>query len=169
MARGSDRNIGGAARPPGLHHAAALAATALACLPLAAQAQRSAMTVIMPEHPGAKAVQEDWGYAEAVVAGNTIYLSGVVVGLHPGETDLEAAFDRAFRRIEATLKRAGASWDDVVDITSFHTDILPQIEAMKRVKSRYVRAPYPAWTAIDVDRLLPDTGLTEIKIVAVKR
>ncbi|NWN27523.1 RidA family protein, partial [Escherichia marmotae] len=66
-------------------------------------------------------------------------------------------------------KRVGASWDDVVDITSFHTDILPQIEAMKRVKARYVRAPYPAWTAIDVDRLLPDAGLTEIKIVAVKR
>jgi enamine deaminase RidA (YjgF/YER057c/UK114 family) len=40
---------------------------------------------------------------------------------------------------------------------------------MKRVKHRYVHAPYPAWTAIDVDRLLPDKGLTEIKIVAVKR
>ncbi|WP_266095704.1 Rid family hydrolase, partial [Acinetobacter baumannii] len=89
------------------------------------QAQRSAMTVIMPEDPRARAAQEDWGYAEAVVAGNTIYLSGMVVGLRPGETDLDAAFDRVFRRIEGTLKRVGASWDDVVDITSFHTDILP--------------------------------------------
>lgn len=169
MARGTKRNIGGAAKRGGGRRAMGLVATVLACLPAAAQAQRSAMTVIMPENSGARAAQEDWGYAEAVVAGNTIYLSGVVVGLAPGETDLDAAFDRAFRRIEATLKRAGASWDDVVDITSFHTDILPQIAAMKRVKHRYVHAPYPAWTAIDVDRLLPDKGLTEIKIVAVKR
>ncbi|MEN2710835.1 RidA family protein [Sphingomonas sp. NPDC092331] len=169
MARDMDRSIGGAANRRRARRAMALAAAALACLPAAAHAQRSAMTVIMPENPGAKASQEDWGYAEAVVAGNTIYLSGVVVGFAPGETDLEAAFDRAFRRIEATLKRAGASWDDVVDITSFHTDILPQLAAMKRVKHRYVHAPFPAWTAIDVDRLLPDAGLTEIKVVAVKR
>jgi hypothetical protein len=27
-------------------------------------------------------------------------------------------------------------------------------------------SPPPAWTAIDVDRLLPDNGIAEIKIVA---
>ncbi|MCH7862656.1 MAG: hypothetical protein IH998_13440, partial [Proteobacteria bacterium] len=88
MARDMDRSIGGAANRRRARRAMALAAAALACLPAAAHAQRSAMTVIMPENPGAKASQEDWGYAEAVVAGNTIYLSGVVVGFAPGETDL---------------------------------------------------------------------------------
>ena len=51
-------------------------------------------------------------------------------------------------------------------MTTFHTDLPKQIEAFTAVKHRYVRAPFPAWTAIDVDRLLPDRGLVEIKVVA---
>ncbi|MGF1456223.1 MAG: hypothetical protein ACFB6R_12720 [Alphaproteobacteria bacterium] len=31
---------------------------------------------------------------------------------------------------------------------------------------RDVEAPFPAWTAIDIDRLYPDGGLVEIKVVA---
>jgi Endoribonuclease L-PSP len=60
----------------------------------------------------------------------------------------------------------GASWDDVVDITSFHTDIVVQMPAIVAAHKKRVEVPYPAWTAIDVDRLIPDGGITEIKIVA---
>ncbi|HEX8217451.1 MAG TPA: Rid family hydrolase, partial [Allosphingosinicella sp.] len=74
--------------------------------------------------------------------------------------------DRTYARIGAILARAGAGWDDVVDITSYHTDIAAQFPAMVSVHRRYVRAPFPAWTAIDVDRLIPDRGITELKIVA---
>jgi enamine deaminase RidA (YjgF/YER057c/UK114 family) len=38
--------------------------------------------------------------------------------------------------------------------------------AITAVKNRYIRAPFPAWTAIGVSRLIPDKGLTEIKMVA---
>jgi len=34
------------------------------------------------------------------------------------------------------------------------------------VKNKYVVGPPPAWTAIEVSRLIPNTGITEIKIVA---
>jgi hypothetical protein len=34
------------------------------------------------------------------------------------------------------------------------------------VQRRVLGSPPPAWTAVDVDRLLPDGGITEIKIVA---
>jgi enamine deaminase RidA (YjgF/YER057c/UK114 family) len=119
----------------------------------------------MSEDEGERGFQERTGYADAVIAGDTIYLSGVVVGLREGE-DLNAAYDRTYRHIAAILARAGAGWDDVVDITSYHTDITAQFPAMAQVHRRYVRAPFPAWTAIDVDRLVPERGLTEIKIVA---
>jgi enamine deaminase RidA (YjgF/YER057c/UK114 family) len=111
---------------------------------------------------------EEWGYADAVIDGDRVWLSGVVAGLRPGETmaDQEAAYDRAFRRIENVLKRAGSSFDGVVEITTFHTDLPAQIEAFKKVKHRYIRRPFPAWTAIDIDRLVPDRGLVEIKLVA---
>jgi enamine deaminase RidA (YjgF/YER057c/UK114 family) len=142
-----------------------LASVAVAT-PSAAGAQaRQQATVLMSEDEGERAFQERTGYADAVVAGDTIYLSGVVVGQREGEP-LDAAYDRAYRRIGAILARAGASWDDVVDMTSYHTDITVEFEAMTAVHRRYVNPPFPAWTAIDVDRLIPGLGITEIKIVA---
>ena len=145
------------------HLIALLAATA--SLPALAGARQEA-TVILPENPQARKVHEDWGFAEAIVAGDTVYLSCVVVVLQPGESDLETAYARAFDRMGASLRRAGVGWDDVVDITSYHTDLTTQMPAIIAVKHRYVKAPFPAWTAIGVTRLIPDRGLTEIKLVA---
>ena len=149
-----------------MNRAALLIAALAACLPDAAAAQaRRQGTVLMSEDEGSRRFQEEWGYADAVVAGDTIYLSGIVVGQREGET-LEAAYDRGYRHIGVILRRAGASWDDVVDITSYHTDVTTQMPAITAVHRRYVTAPFPAWTAIDVDRLIPERGITEIKIIA---
>ena len=135
--------------------------------PAAAHAgSRQEAKVLLSEDPGERKFQEDWGYADAVVAGDTIYLSGVVAGPRPGETDLKLAYDRAFKKIGSVLTRSGASWDDVVDITSFHTDLTTQMPAIVAVKKTYMRDPPPAWTAIGVTRLIPGSGITEIKMVA---
>ncbi|WP_447929374.1 RidA family protein [Sphingopyxis fribergensis] len=131
-------------------------------------AAREADKVLMSEQPQGRAFQESVGYAEAVIAGDTIYLSGVVAGLAKGETDLAPGYDRAFKAIAATLARAGASWDDVVDITTFHTDLAAHTDGFVAVKNNYVKAPFPAWTAIGVSRLYEPTAVVEIKVVAVK-
>ncbi|MGQ3025448.1 RidA family protein [Sphingopyxis sp.] len=131
-------------------------------------AARETDKVLMSEHPQGRAFQEAVGYADAVIAGDTIYLSGVVAGMAKGETDLAAGYDRAFKGIAATLARAGASWDDVVDITTFHTDLAAHIDGFAAVKNKYVKAPFPAWTAIGVSRLYEPTAVVEIKVVAVK-
>ena len=144
-------------------------ALATLALPAAAEAgSRQQATILMSDHPQARKFQEDWGYADAVVSGDMVYLSGVVAGVAPGETDLKPAYDRAFRQMGKILERAGASWDDVLDITSFHTDLTTQMPAIVAVKKKYVVGPPPAWTAIQVSRLIPDAGITEIKIVARK-
>jgi enamine deaminase RidA (YjgF/YER057c/UK114 family) len=132
--------------------------------PAFAQARQQA-TVLMSEDAEERRFQEEWGYSDAIVAGDNIYLSGVVAGQRDGET-LEAAYERTYARIGAVLRRAGASWDDVVDITTYHTDVVAQMPAIVAVHRRHVTAPFPAWTAIDVDRLIPERGITEIKIVA---
>ena len=133
-----------------------------------AAAAPAASQSIMPDHPEARKIQEGWGFADAVVSGDTIYLSGVVVGTRPADANLEVAYDRAFARIADILKRAGSSWQDVVDITSYHTDLGTQMERMVAVKNGLGKAPFPAWTAIEVRRLIPDIGITEIKVVAKK-
>ena len=145
-----------------MKRAAFLFALALA-LPASASAQPA--RVLMSEDEGERRFQEELGYADAVIVGDTVYLSGVVVSQRDGET-LEASYERAYRHIGAILARAGSGWADVVDVTSFHTDVNAQIQAMAAVQKKHMAGRIPAWTAIDVDRLIPDRGITEIKIVA---
>lgn len=141
----------------------------LAGLLLAAPATaRDPADVLMPADPAALAQQNQYGYAEAVRAGDMIYLSGVVAGPVAGEKGLVPAYERAFGHIDSILKRAGASWDDVVDMTTYHTDIDSQIADIATVKNRYVKAPFPAWIAIQISRLFEPTAVTEIKVTAYK-
>lgn len=127
--------------------------------------------VVMPARAASRRVFTEWGFAEAVIDGDRIWLSGVVAGLGQNETlaDSEKAYDRAFRIIGDVLARSGSSFDGVVEMTTFHTDIAAQMDGFMKVKHRYIREPFPAWTAIDIDRLVPDRGLVEIKIVARRR
>src|SRR5689334_17306587 len=105
--------------------------SALALVPVAARADvRAHALVLMPDDPAARKFADDWGFSDAIVVGDTIYLSGVVAGLHEGETSLEPAYTRAFERIGAILRHAGASWDDVVEMTTFHTDLTTQMPAI---------------------------------------
>lgn len=90
----------------------ATAATAMLSLALLAEPAfaRDPANVLMPENPEARAFQEAVGYATAVIAGDTIYLSGVVAGPAKGESDLAPGYERAFALIAATLARVGTMW-----------------------------------------------------------
>jgi enamine deaminase RidA (YjgF/YER057c/UK114 family) len=125
--------------------------------------------VLMAPDPAALKLEQDWGFSDAILSGDTVYLSGVVAGVREGESDLRLGYTRAFERIGEILKNAGASWDDVVEIMSFHTDLTTQMPAIVSVKNIYVKPPFPAWTAIQVSRLIPSNGITEIRIVAKLR
>jgi enamine deaminase RidA (YjgF/YER057c/UK114 family) len=119
--------------------------------------------------PDEQSAYDEFHYSPAVRAGDYVFLSGVVAGMRPdqsGETAMEQSFDRAFRNVATVLRAAGADWDDVVEMTTYHTDLPAQFDVFARVKDRYVGEPYPAWTAIDVDRLLPDRGIVEIRVIA---
>ena len=142
-----------------------VAAMALAGPAIAGTRQQA--KVIMTEHPQGRQNQEDWGCADAVVSGDIIYLSGVVAGQREGES-LEVSYTRTFERIAGILARAGASWDDVLEMTSYHTDLQSQMPAIVAVKKRFVKPPALAWTAIEIARLIPDRGITEIKVIARK-
>lgn len=132
---------------------------------------RKPENVVMPERPEVRRFFTEWGFAEAVIDGDRVWLSGVVAGLRQGETmaDADKAYDRAFKMLEDVLTRSGSSFDGVVDITTFHTDLPAQFDGFRKVKDRYIREPFPAWTAIDIDRLVPDGGLVEIKLVARRK
>lgn len=139
---------------------------ALAAAAQAPEGARQQATVIMPEDARQRQFQQDYGYVDAVVSYGIVYLSGVPAYLAPGETDLDKAFTRAFEDLGRTLVRAGVSWDDVVQVNSVHTDVNGQIEAMVKVKNRYMKGKPPAWTAVGTNGLLQPGGIAEITLVA---
>lgn len=114
----------------------------------------------------------DYGFSPAVRAGDFIFVSGVVAGIEKdAQTTPEtmaAGYERAFSRLEEILGAAGASWRDVAEMTTYHTDLPAQASVFMAAKNRRMAEPYPAWTAIDVDRLWPDNGITEIRLTVYK-
>ena len=72
---------------------------------------------------------------------------------------------RAFANLREVLAAAGCTFDDVIDVTSFHTNPQTQFETMMAVRAEEIGdPPYPNWTAIGVNWL---AGFDfEIKVIA---
>lgn len=115
-----------------------------------AQAQRKRDAVFPP---GRQALYEKHRYSAAIRSGDLLFVSGQVGSREDGspEPDYEAQVALAFERLSAVLAAAGCTFDDVVDVTTFHTDPAAQFDAMMRVRDRVIgEAPYPNWTAVGV-------------------
>ena len=113
------------------------------------------------------ALYEQHGYSAAVRSDDLLFVSGQVGSRADGspEPDFEAQVRLAFANLEATLAAGGCTFDDIVDVTSFHTDPEKQMGAVMAVKSeKFPRIPYPNWTALGVNWL---AGFDfEIKVTA---
>ncbi|MEM8919226.1 MAG: Rid family hydrolase [Pseudomonadota bacterium] len=133
---------------------------------LATGAQAEPKQTIMPEKPEDRTFFDQFGFSEATIHNGTVYLSGIIVGPPREGMTEEEVYDRTFAYIAKILARAGSSWDDVIDMTTYHVDIDQSMPVLSAVKNRYVKAPFPAWTAIDIDRLFSPDGRVEIKITA---
>lgn len=106
-------------------------------------------------------------YSAAIRSGDLLFVSGQVGSRSDGspEPDFEAQVRLAFDNLKATLKAGGCGLDDIVDLTSFHTDPEHQFDTIMKIKSEvFPTAPYPNWTAIGVNWL---AGFDfEIKVIA---
>ena len=107
------------------------------------------------------------GYSAAARADNLLFVSGQVGSRDDGspEPNFEVQVRRAFANLEATLLAGGCGFDDIVDVTTFHTDPENQFETIMAVKCKiFDQVPYPTWTALGVNWL---AGFDfEIKVVA---
>ena len=118
---------------------------------------------------GMEAVYNDIHYSPAVRVGRTIYISGQI-----GRddqlaviSDNEAQIVQAFENLKLVVEAAGATMEDIVDLTTFHTD-MRDLRLFMSVRDRYLTTDYPAWTAIGVSALGGVPGLiVEIKAIAV--
>jgi len=111
---------------------------------------------------------EDWHFSPVLDTGEFVFLSGIT----GARADLSFAGDPetqirdTFQFAQEHLQAARLTFDDVVEMTTYHVDLREHLAAFMRVKDEYVAAPYPAWTAIGVTELITEGTIIEIRLIA---
>jgi len=119
--------------------------------------------------PPFQALYQAFHFSPATRVGDTIWVSGQVgldAEMKPAGGMQEQA-RLAFEALKAVLESAGASLDDVVELTTFHTDLRRDIAVFTAVKDKYIAQPFPSWTAVGVTELALPELCIEIRAVAV--
>lgn len=108
-------------------------------------------------------------YSPGLRDGRVVYVSGHIGRSPDGElpADPETQTREAFAGVGRTLARLGATWADVVEITSYHVGLREQSELLLRVHDEFVQEPYPAWTAVGVTELFSPDAVVEVSVTAV--
>ena len=121
-------------------------------------------------------------YPHARSVGNLVFLSGIGPRQRgsraiPGVTldadgvvtdyDIEAQCHSVFANVRAVLADAGLSWEHLVDVTVFLTNMRDDFAAFNRVYADYFKEHQPCRTTVEVGAL-PTPIAVELKCIAVR-
>jgi 2-iminobutanoate/2-iminopropanoate deaminase len=115
--------------------------------------------------------EKEYGYAQAVKVGDTIYLSGQVShddrGNIVGLRDMEAQMRQAYTNIQKVLAQYEATMDNVVDEVLFVTDMDTAFAAAVKCRHEvFSGTPVVASTIVQIQRLAFPDLMIEIRCVA---
>ncbi|QDE88257.1 2-aminomuconate deaminase [Myxococcus xanthus] len=119
-------------------------------------------------------------YPHARRVGNLLFLSGVgprergtkkIPGVELDAEgnivsyDIEAQCHSVFRNVRYILEDAGASWDKLVDVTVYLTDMKKDFPTFNRLWAKYFKDNPPCRTTLEINRL-PTPIAIELKCIA---
>ena len=119
-------------------------------------------------------------YPHARKVGNFLFLSGVgprergnkgVPGVELNEKeeiisyDFESQCHSVFKNVKYILEEAGSSWENIVDVTVFLTNIKDDFITYNRIYAEYFKDNQPCRTTVEVNRL-PTPIAIELKVIA---
>ncbi|NOT54546.1 MAG: RidA family protein [Deltaproteobacteria bacterium] len=120
--------------------------------------------------PSMKNLHERFRYSPGVKAGPFLYIAGQVgrdesLNVVEGK---EAQFVQAFENVKQVLTTAGVTFEDVVEMVTYHTD-MRDLSLFMQVKDRYFTNldRLPTWTGIGTTGLAMPGLLVEIKCTAL--
>jgi enamine deaminase RidA (YjgF/YER057c/UK114 family) len=102
-------------------------------------------------------------------AGTLLFVSGQIAladdggVMYPGDMGKQA--ERVFELLDRVLADQGATFDDVVSIRTFVTD-MDKLSDYGRVRARYITGPPPTSTTVEVPRLFRPEAVVEVDVVA---
>ena len=94
------------------------------------------------------------------IPGVTLDADGNVTG-YDIETQCRAVFDN----VRTVLEDAGSSWDSIVDVTVFLTDMKKDFATFNRLYADHFKTNQPTRTTIEVEAL-PTPIAIELKVIA---
>ena len=119
-------------------------------------------------------------FPHAKRVGNLLFLSGIGPRRRgskeiPGVTldnqgritayDIEAQCREVFKNVNTVLEDAGATWDDIVDVTVFLTNMQDDFSKFNALYAEYFKSNQPTRTTLEVN-CLPTPIAIELKVIA---
>jgi enamine deaminase RidA (YjgF/YER057c/UK114 family) len=124
-------------------------------------------------NPPGLAKSPRYSHVAEITRGRLILISGQVAqdaqGNLVGAGDMAAQTRQVFENLKIALTAAGATYKDVVQLTSFVVDISKNIDAYRQVRQEYLRgiAEPPTSTTVGVPALVRGDYLLEVEAIAV--
>lgn len=121
------------------------------------------------EDVAVRGMHKTTGYSHAAKAGGFVFVAGQVAqdaeGTLVGRGDIEAQAVQVFENLKAVLASAGATFEDVVKMTTYTTNVAyrPKIA---EIRARYFKTYFPPNTFVVVASLATPEYLLEIEAVA---
>jgi 2-iminobutanoate/2-iminopropanoate deaminase len=115
--------------------------------------------------------EKEYGYAQAVKVGDTIYVSGQVshddAGNIIGRGEMEVQMRQAYTNIQKLLAKYGATIENIVDEILFVTDMNAAFAAAAKCRQEiFSGTPVIASTIVQIQRLAFPDLMIEIRCVA---
>lgn len=119
-------------------------------------------------------------YPHARKVGNLLFLSGVgprergtkkIPGVELDENgnianyDIEAQCHSVFKNVKAILEEAGSSWDKIIDVTVFLTNMNNDFSKYNALWAEYFKSNPPCRTTVEIN-CLPTPIAIELKVIA---
>ena len=115
--------------------------------------------------------ETNYGYAQAVKVGETIYVAGQIAhdenGKKVGEGNMEAQMRQAYANIKKVLAWYGATMNNIVEEVLFVTDMDAAFDARVKLKEEvFSGSPVVASTIVQIQRLGSLGYMIEIRCTA---
>lgn len=119
-------------------------------------------------------------YPHARRVGNLLFLSGVgprergtkqIPGVEMNDAgevdsyDIEIQCRSVFQNVRNIVEDAGSSWENIVDVTVFLTNMKDDFAAYNRIYAEYFAENQPCRTTVEVNKL-PTPIAIELKVIA---
>jgi len=121
-------------------------------------------------NPPTLSVPTGYTHVVEVLRGRTIYIAGQVAldqaGNVVGKRDFAAQANQVFENLKAALTAAGATFDNVVKVTTFVTD-MTHLAALRNIRAKYYGKHAPASTLVQIQKLAHEDFVIEIEAIAV--